>query len=164
MLYHQKLTHRKRRRSNPCRSCCACFGRARQVPETRSAVILERRVLRRITFLFVVWRKGCMHTEHFLFIAEMLTLSCDFAPPPCASFMARSRFCAALAPLPPPMSFVCASQGLEMKLMPFGRPADVMIDCGVGRLNQKKSTLQGQGSRRKEISLAAAWNHRQDPG
>lgn len=83
-------------------------------PETR---IETGQVLGKITFLFVVWRKGCMHTEHFLFIAEMLTLSCDLAPPPCASFMARSRFCAALAPLPPPMlSYVLCKVGNVFKI------------------------------------------------
>jgi len=46
--------------------------------------------------------------------------------------------------------------------MSFGRLADVIVDCDDGRLNEKK--VQGQGSRRKEISLTAAWNSRQDPG
>jgi hypothetical protein len=53
-------------------------------------------------FSRVVDRNVAKQTLHWIDLAASLTLSCDFAEP-LASFALRSRFCAALAPLPPPI-------------------------------------------------------------
>lgn len=79
-------TGRRRRRSTPCPSCCACSRRARPVPgelclvggetlrqrcQTRRALLSAVPSASQIgpTFLAVVWKNVCMQMLHFLFMA-----------------------------------------------------------------------------------------------